>query len=168
MTYPTRPSSNNPGRPGAVTLTGIDANGDPIEVLVSSGGSIATAPLASERDVGTENAHSVAVPEWTYTRFNPRAASTGSSVGAAGAAGATEVLISDVPVLLGGVIFESDSTASEEILLRDAAATGASAVAQSVGANVELGIKTTLGLTVCGTAAGVSAIIKWRVLGVNA
>lgn len=113
---------------------------------------------------GERTNYAISVGEWNYTSFNPRAASIGTAVGAAGAVGATEVLIgAGAPVLVGGVYFESDSTAGQSLLLRDVASTGQSVSAKSIGASTEFdGLKFNTGLTVCGTAAGVSAIVKWR------
>lgn len=131
--------------------------------------------LALERGVGTAGQYGVAVGEWTAVIFNPRTASTGTTLGAAGAAGATEVLVSSVPVLVGGFIFQGDSTGAKGILLRDTAATGNSVaavylapglVAPNAGATFAQyqpnGWKTTTGLTICGEAAGVSGILLYR------
>lgn len=148
---------------------GEDSSGTQHYVTTNTSGNIVIAPLAHERDIGTSNAHGMFVPQWNMTPFNPRAASTGSTKGAAGAVGTTEVLIgAGVPVTFGGVIFEDDSTANEDILLRNAAATGTSAAAQSVGSGVvNVGANFSNGLCVCGTAVGVSAMVLWRVTGAN-
>ena len=114
--------------------------------------------------------------EWNITVFNPRAAATGSSKGTVGSAGTTEISIGGgVPLLLGGITFEDDA-ADGDLLLRDANAVGASLTAISLpswasAANTNpargyqnLGWKFENGLTVCGTAAGVCAVIAWKPL----
>lgn len=139
----------------------------PTPVRTDASGAVHTleqGTAAGERNVGTSNAYQAAVGEWNYTVFNPRAASIGSVKGVAGAAGAAEVLLgAGAPVLVGGVYFQDDSTAAEDVLLRDAAAVGQNVAAISIGASMDFdGLKFNNGLTVCGTVAGVSAVIKWR------
>ncbi len=127
-----------------------------------------TSLLSGERATGNaSNSHLATHEEWNYTKFNPRAASTGSTKGAAGAAGATELLITSQPCYFGGIVTEND-TAAGDILIRDEAATGVSSVAQALAATLntvtnhninEIHVR---GLTVCGSAAGVSGVVRWR------
>lgn len=125
--------------------------------------------IAGERNpASATNSFLSTKQEWNYTPYNPRAASTGSSKGAAGTAGNVEVLIgAGVPVFVGGIITEDDTVAGS-VLLRDAAATGTNVSARALASVLNtvsqypLELMFNTGLTVCGTAAGVSCIIKWR------
>lgn len=139
-----------------------------IEAVNGGLGVYLVSSMSGERAIGSaSNSHLSVHEEWNYTKFNPRAASTGSTKGAAGAAGATELLITSQPCYFGGFITEND-TAAGDILIRDEAATGISSIAQALSATLntvtnhitnELHVR---GLTVCGSAAGVSGVVRWR------
>lgn len=104
-------------------------------------------------------------PGYTATQFNPRAASTGSTLGAAGSAGTTEAVVFSGPILVKQIIFEPDSTASGKVYLRNAGGAGLSVSAMSVAADATYqgaGMRLGSGLTVAGSAAGVMATILWR------
>lgn len=104
-------------------------------------------------------------PGYTFSRFNPRAASTGSTLGAAGSAGTTESVVFSGPCVVKQIIFEPDSTAGGAVYLRDAGGAGISASAMSISANTVFegaGMRVGSGLTVVGSAAGVMATILWR------
>lgn len=147
---------------------GVASTGAYIKLVPNASGELNVGVLAGERDRGTSNAHSQSNPEWTQYQFNPRAASTGSTLGAAGSVGTTEVLIGGgVPMTFGGWIPESDSAAGS-ILLRNATATGTSQAARSLNASVvQAGAKFTNGLCVVGTATGIAGTILARPTGAN-
>lgn len=147
---------------------GVSATGIYLKLVPNASGELNIGVLAGERDRASSNAHSQANPEWTEYRFNPRAASTGSTLGAAGAVGTTEVLLGGgVPMTFGGWIPESDSAAGS-ILLRNAAATGTSQAARSLNASVvQAGAKFTTGLCVVGTVTGIAGTILARPTGAN-
>ncbi|MBI2798962.1 MAG: hypothetical protein HYX63_01545 [Gammaproteobacteria bacterium] len=124
--------------------------------------------MAGERNASSlTNSFLSTKQEWNYTKFNPRAASIGSAKGAAGATGATEVLIANVACFIGGIIMEDDTVAGD-VLLRDVASTGQSVVAMALLSVLNtstvypLELMHTLGLTVCGNAVGVAFTVKWR------
>lgn len=143
-----------------------------LPLLVDSSGRLLAymdTELAGERLTNSELAGFLATHhEWNITPFNPRAASIGAAKGAAGSAGNVEVLIGlGAPVRVGFVVTEDD-TAVGSILLRDVAATGVSVSARSLAAIANtvsvyrLGWEFLTGLTVCGTATGVSFSVGWR------
>jgi hypothetical protein len=105
---------------------------------------------------------------WNRKTLNPRAASTGTSKGAAGAAGNTEIQIgSPGPIYIGKIIVEND-TAAGEILLRDSAAPGTSAVAQAfttvlnTGNVIDVNEYFANGCTAVGSVAGISCVITYK------
>lgn len=165
-----------------LTGTYVDDDGriQELPVLVDQYGRpiINLAKLSGERrPTALDNTDYLSVAgEWNKTSYNPRAAAIGSSKGTVGSAGTTEVLIgAGAPILLGGITFEDDS-ADGDLLLRDANVIGSSLTAISLpswasAANTNpargyqsLGWKFENGLTVCGTAAGVCAVIAWKPL----
>lgn len=124
--------------------------------------SLATA-LATESGAGLPDQIGKSIEAWNYYQFNPRGAATGSTLGTIGAAGATEKCIAAYAVVLGGIVFESDSVASNSLIVRDQAATGGSVTGISFGAsNSDLDLKLAVGLCVVGTHINVCAVIKWR------
>ena len=132
-------------------------------------GALVIAALAGEENTTSLlNGYIHMRTKWNVTAFNPRVASIGSAKGAAGAAGNTEVLIgAGSPVFLGKIITEDDTVAGS-ILLRDAAATGQSISARALASvlntvsQYDIDAMYNTGLTICGTAAGVSALVLWR------
>lgn len=123
----------------------------------------------AERQFGTANAYLSHHQEWNYTVLNPRAASIGSAKGAAGTAGATELLVSPLPARIGSIVTQND-TAAGDILLRDTNATGGNIAAIALAATLNTVTVYTMnwmfltGITIIGSAAGVSCVIQWRPL----
>jgi len=133
--------------------------------IISSGGAAHVSPtqLANEENPGTNNAYGTALRKWRELDFNPRAASSGSTVGAAATAGTTEVLIdAGVPILVGAIIFESDNAGNA--LLRNTGALANSVQANQFDVNADIGCEFTNGLTICGTAAGTAFKLLYRAL----
>lgn len=122
--------------------------------------------LAMERNRGLANAYGAFVPEVNYTAFNPH---TAAAVGTltAGAAGATESVITASPCIVYGIEWASDTSAGS-VLLYDKAALAGTSIPYPVLYNAAqqlhgpLGKKFNTGLTVIGTAAGVCCNVLWR------
>lgn len=141
-----------------------------IEAVNGGLGVYMVSSVAGERaNSNASNSHLAVKEEWNYTNFNPRAASTGTTKGAAGSAGNTELLISNVPCYFGGFITEND-TAAGDILVRDEAATGVSSIAKALTATLNtvtvfnVNVIHVRGLTICGSVAGISGVVRWRPL----
>lgn len=163
---------------GNEVILGINSSSLVPEVITSTTNSLNVNPdlIAGERNPSSAtNSYLVTQREWNYTVYNPRAASTGSTLGAAGTVGATEVLITNAACLVGPIFFQADSTASKGLILRDTNATGnsiagiyispTSAAVPTTNAPFGMdGFKFLTGLTVCGEslATGVSAVICWK------
>lgn len=154
---------------GTIDVTGRNSTTGNPELIKSTTTGLWTqeqAIFALERNRGTANAYGAIIPECNYTAYNPH---TAAAVGTltAGAAGATEALITASPCIVYGIEWASD-TAAGSVLLYDKAATGGTSIPYPVlyaaGQQFHgpLGKKFNNGLTIIGTAAGVCCNVLWR------
>lgn len=102
--------------------------------------------LAGERNTGTSNEYSVAVPEGTPTRVT----------------GATETLINATPGLVFSIVLNAGHTGNIE--LRNASSTGGGSTPIFIldATATELGASFDTGITVKGSVAGSDFTILWR------
>ncbi len=154
---------------GTADNTGQDSTSGKQDMIKSTTNGLWTqeqAIFAMERNRGLANAYGAFVPECNYTAYNPH---TAAAVGTltAGAAGATEALITASPCIVIGIEWASD-TAAGSVLLYDKTATGGTSIPYPVlyaaGQQFHgpLGKKFNNGLTIIGTAAGVCCNVLWR------
>lgn len=150
------------------TIMLVNDDGTQVALKGVSGALVLAALAGEENTTSLLNGYIHMRTKWNVTAYNPRAASIGSAKGAAGAVGNAEVLIgSGSPVFLGKVITEDDTVAGS-ILLRDTNQTGQSVSARALASvlntvsQYDINGMYNTGLTICGTAAGVSAFVMWR------